>query len=107
MLNKMPRKCKHILAVGDGWLVFQVTEGLLSCPHPFGVFNLPEDSEGAFLHSGTSRTLWSAQVRSVLEFSELRILWNTFLYLCFFSSFFFFIFFTARILFCFLILESR
>lgn len=48
VLKKTPCKCKHILAIGDGWPVFQVTEGLLSCPHRFGVFNLPEGSEGAF-----------------------------------------------------------
>lgn len=37
--------CRHTLAVGDGW---PVTEGLQRRHRPFGVFNLPEGSEGAF-----------------------------------------------------------
>lgn len=37
-----------MLAVGDEWTVFQVTEGPPSCHHPFGVFSLPEGAQGGF-----------------------------------------------------------
>lgn len=70
-----------MLAVGDGWLVFQVTEGLLSCHHPFGVFNLPEDSEGAFctleLVGPSGQHKW-VQLSSLLS----SIYYGTYFYIC-------------------------